>query len=109
MKVVVLKNTPRSLCSSQNSTWREDVNCEIAQCSKGCCVLSNECSFVTQTQCKKAATQYGVNMTFKEELKTEKNVLINVVQKKKVVVFILIIHVILEQELLVQKHQIIVL
>ncbi|MFH0936344.1 MAG: hypothetical protein V1815_01540 [Candidatus Woesearchaeota archaeon] len=69
------KNTPRSLCSSQNSTWREDVNCEIAQCSKGCCVLSNECSFVTQTQCKKAATQYGVNMTFKEELKTEKECL----------------------------------
>ena len=67
------KNTPRALCNyDKNSTWQPDQNCELAQCSKGCCILSNECSFATQTQCKKTATQYGVNMTFKEELKTEK-------------------------------------
>jgi len=67
------KNTPRALCNyEKSSTWREDASCDLAQCSKGCCVLSNECSFVTQTQCKKTATQYGVNMTFKQEIQTEK-------------------------------------
>src|SRR3989344_2832540 len=67
------KNTPRSLCQSQaNSTWKEGASCDIPQCTKGCCVLSNECSFVTQTRCKSETSKFAdVNATFLSEINTE--------------------------------------
>ena len=53
------KNTPRSLCQSQsNSTWKEGASCDIPQCTKGCCVLSNECSFTTLTRCKRETSLF---------------------------------------------------
>ncbi len=67
------KNTPRSLCETQsNSTWKEGASCEIPQCTKGCCVLSNECSFVTQTRCKAETSKFAdVNSTFLPDVSTE--------------------------------------
>ncbi|HLC72897.1 MAG TPA: hypothetical protein VJH37_04930, partial [Candidatus Nanoarchaeia archaeon] len=45
---------------------------DIPQCQQGCCVLSNECSFVTQLQCKRITSQYkDVNMTFDESITDE--------------------------------------
>ncbi len=67
------KNTPRSLCESQsNSTWKEGADCNILPCTKGCCVLSNECSFVTQTRCKRETSNFAdVNSTFLSNINTE--------------------------------------
>jgi len=67
------KNTPRSLCASQaNSTWKDDSSCNIPQCTRGCCVLSNECSFTTLTRCKRETSLFtDVNSTFLADVPSE--------------------------------------
>ncbi len=67
------KNTPRFSCQNQeNCTWSEGSTCDIPQCAKGCCVLSNECSYVTQLQCKRITSNFeDVQMNFNPDVKTE--------------------------------------
>ncbi len=67
------KNTPKFNCEQQgNCSWSASSSCDIPQCGKGCCVLSNECSYITQLQCKKTTSLYpDVEMTFKEEITNE--------------------------------------
>jgi len=66
-------NMPKFSCEAQgNCSWTQDPICNVPQCQKGCCVLSNQCSFTTQVQCKWLTSQYeDINMTFKEEIGTE--------------------------------------
>ncbi len=53
------ENSPRSLCESKEGTFGTDKSCNsVSQCQKGCCQLSNECFFVTQTQCKLETGKY---------------------------------------------------
>ncbi|MEK6862287.1 MAG: hypothetical protein AABY07_10075, partial [Nanoarchaeota archaeon] len=67
------KNLPKFTCQQTgNCTWADSPTCEIPQCQRGCCVLSNQCSFTTQLECKRATSQFEfVNMTFKEEITDE--------------------------------------
>lgn len=67
------KNTPKTTCqASGKCTWSESPSCDIPQCQRGCCVLSNECSFVTQLQCKRITSQFkDLNMTFDEGITDE--------------------------------------
>ena len=53
------ENSPRSLCESKEGTFSTDKSCKsVGQCQRGCCQLSNECFFVTQTQCKLETGKY---------------------------------------------------
>ena len=67
------KNTPKATCqSSGDCTWTTSPSCDIPQCQRGCCVLSNQCSFVTQLQCKQITSQFpDINMTFDESITNE--------------------------------------
>ena len=67
------KSTPKFTCQSQGDcTWTNSPSCEIPQCQRGCCVLSNQCSFVTQLQCKRITSQFkDINMTFDESITNE--------------------------------------
>lgn len=67
------KNVAKAVCeATANSTWNSNSNCDIAQCQKGCCILGTECSFVTQTRCKKETSKYPeVTMQFKEDITSE--------------------------------------
>ena len=67
------KNLPKFSCErSGNCTWTESPTCEVPQCQRGCCVLSNQCSFLTQLECKRTTSQFEfVNMTFKQEITDE--------------------------------------
>ena len=67
------KNTPKFTCDNKEGcNWVESASCDIPQCQRGCCVLSNECSFITQLECKKTTSQFeDIDMTFKEEIDTE--------------------------------------
>lgn len=67
------KNTPKFTCDKQQGCkWDASPTCDIPQCQLGCCVLSNECSFTTQLECKKVTSQFAdVNMTFKQEITSE--------------------------------------
>ncbi|MBI5133642.1 MAG: hypothetical protein HZA83_02920, partial [Thaumarchaeota archaeon] len=67
------KNSPKFNCEKNgNCQWSASPNCDIPQCKKGCCVLSNECSFTTQIECKLITSQYkDIEMNFKEEINNE--------------------------------------
>lgn len=66
-------NAPRSLCSAKGGTFFDDATCSsVAQCSKGCCVLGNECSYLTQTKCKSVVRNYPeLQMVFDSEVENE--------------------------------------
>lgn len=66
------ENTPKATTITQNLTWVEDPTCDIPQCQKGCCVLNNQYSFVTQARCKKETSAFpDLTLDFREEIKTE--------------------------------------
>lgn len=67
------KNLPKFTCEREgNCTWVESALCDIPQCQRGCCILSNQCSFLTQLACKRTTSQFEfVNMTFKQETTDE--------------------------------------
>jgi len=67
------KNTPRAACNKEEGCfWSESKVCDIPQCQKGCCILSNECSFTTQLSCRNEAGNYpGLNYTFDTGITTE--------------------------------------
>ena len=65
-------NTPKSLCEKNNGVWSNEPIEQISQCQKGCCQLSNECSFVTQNKCKSIVSQFpDLNMIFDKNIENE--------------------------------------
>ena len=65
-------NVPRSLCVSKNGNFDVKPSSEIQQCQKGCCRLSNEFFFVTQTQCRLETQKYpNLVMQFDSGIETE--------------------------------------
>ncbi len=65
-------NSPRALCESKNGDFIEKNIDELEQCKKGCCQLGNECSFVTQTRCKKETSKYStIEMKFDSTIEGE--------------------------------------
>ena len=66
------ENTQKAFAVSQNLTWVEDATCDIPQCQKGCCVLNDQYTFVTQARCKKETSIFpDLKLDFREDIKTE--------------------------------------
>ena len=66
------ENMPKAASVSQDFTWVEDATCNIPQCKKGCCVLNNQYSFITQARCKKETSVFpDLKLDFREEITTE--------------------------------------
>tara|TARA_Y100000310_G_scaffold345173_1_gene462359 strand:+ start:392 stop:4000 length:3609 start_codon:yes stop_codon:yes gene_type:complete len=70
---ICFNNMPKFSCEEKEGcSWSPEPECNIPQCQKGCCVLSNQCSFTTQLQCKTVTSQFeDINMTFMEEIGSE--------------------------------------
>jgi hypothetical protein len=70
---VCFNNMPKFSCEeAEDCAWSQGAGCEVPQCQKGCCVLSNQCSYTTQVQCKQITSQYeDINMSFMEEIGSE--------------------------------------
>jgi len=69
---VCYSNVGKAVCESDKSTWVAEQSYEIDQCGLGCCKLSNECSYVTQSECKREVSKYPfVNMIFDEAIGSE--------------------------------------
>ena len=66
------ENLPKAASVAQDFTWVEDATCDIPQCQKGCCVLNNQYSFITQARCKKETSVFpDLKLDFREEITTE--------------------------------------
>lgn len=66
-----MENTPQRVCENKNGIWEPDAECEIPQCSLGCCLIGDQASFVTQTRCKRLASLYGLEINFRTDLGNE--------------------------------------
>jgi len=66
-----MENTPQKVCEEGNGIWQSDAECDIPQCTLGCCLIGDQASFVTQTRCKKLASLYGLEINFRTDLGDE--------------------------------------
>lgn len=67
-----MPNTPKSVCTNNNGIWSGDsAECEIPQCSRGCCLIGDQAAFVTQVNCKKLSAEYGLETNFRTDITSE--------------------------------------
>lgn len=65
------KNTPQRVCDAEGGVWREGADCDVSQCTLGCCLIGDQAAFVTQTRCKRMATLYGLEINFRGDINNE--------------------------------------
>ncbi len=65
------QNTPQRVCEGSTGTWVDDSQCNVVQCSLGCCILGDQASLVTLTRCKKLAAEFGLNTNFRADVTNE--------------------------------------
>lgn len=68
---ICMENTPQKVCDENEGTWNQQADCEIPQCSLGCCILGTQASFVTLTRCKKLSAFYGLVINFRRDIVNE--------------------------------------
>jgi hypothetical protein len=66
-----MQNTPQKNCETDGGVWAEESNCEIPQCSLGCCLIGDQAAFVTQTRCKRLSSLYGLQIDFRTNIASE--------------------------------------
>ena len=66
-----MEGTPQRVCESSNGTWADNENCNVPQCSLGCCVLADQGAFVTLTRCKQMSGFYGIKTDFRKTITDE--------------------------------------
>jgi len=64
-------NSPKRACESNGGTWINDVNGNVAQCKKGCCIHGNNANFWTEQQCKRMSEISGIEKDFRADIRTE--------------------------------------
>jgi len=62
------KNTPQKVCELSTGTWLDDAQCNVGQCSLGCCMIGSEASLTTLTRCKKISNDYGLETNFRTDI-----------------------------------------
>ena len=66
-----MENTPQKVCQDNEGSWSDSADCNIPQCSLGCCVLGNEAAFVTKVRCKTLSGFYGLETDFRAGITNE--------------------------------------
>lgn len=51
----------KGACESRGGIWKNDQNCNIQECRKGCCVLNENVQYSTEIRCDKLSLIYGVD------------------------------------------------
>jgi hypothetical protein len=83
-----MENTPERVCKNSGGVWADDSECNVPQCSLGCCILGEQASFVTLTRCKRLSSLYGLETNFKKNIADEAScILITQLQDKGACVF----------------------
>jgi len=63
-----MPNTPQRVCDAKGGAWDSQANCDIPQCSLGCCIIGNQAGFITQTRCKRLSYLYGIENQFRTDV-----------------------------------------
>lgn len=68
---ICMENTPKNSCESLGGSWYNQDRQSISMCKAGCCQLGNEVAFVSQTECKQLASDYGIDIKFLSSVNDE--------------------------------------
>ncbi|MBI3334678.1 hypothetical protein HYZ97_04270 [Candidatus Pacearchaeota archaeon] len=63
--------SPQALCTGNNGTWFDDPYGNVAECRRGCCLIGQQASFITEQQCTRQASLLGTSKLFKPEVANE--------------------------------------
>lgn len=68
-----MENSPQRNCQELGGVWDEtySADCDIPQCSLGCCLIGDQAAFVTQTRCKRLSSLYGLEINFRTDISNE--------------------------------------
>ncbi len=66
-----MEGTSQRVCEASNGTWADNEQCDVPQCSLGCCVLADQGAFVTLTRCKQMSGFYGIRTDFRRGITDE--------------------------------------
>jgi len=61
----------QSQCTENEGTWSDNPNCEIPECTRGCCNLGNQFSFMTESRCELEAGYMGLPVDFDSSITNE--------------------------------------
>src|SRR3989344_7873322 len=64
-------NVPQRVCQQSNGVWILGKPDEIPQCQLGCCLVGDQAAFVTQAKCKSLSSDYGVETSYRTDIRTE--------------------------------------
>lgn len=64
-------NTAQRVCNDNNGFWVEGDPEDIPQCQRGCCLIGDQASFVTQSRCERLSSIYGLETNFRLDIKSE--------------------------------------
>jgi len=53
-------------CSADGGTWQEGAECNIAECTRGCCVLGDNVNYVTDQRCTTLSSSAGFEKDFRD-------------------------------------------
>ncbi|MDA3837346.1 MAG: hypothetical protein PF542_07040 [Nanoarchaeota archaeon] len=68
---ICIPNSPKRECEQNGGQWSLEAKSQIPMCAPGCCKIGDEVAFVSQTECKQLASDYGVNINFLKEITDE--------------------------------------
>jgi len=66
-----MPNTPQITCNNAGGLWKEEKIEDLPECQLGCCLLGNQVAFVTQTECRKLSSQYGLTTNYRSDITNE--------------------------------------
>ena len=69
-------NVPKSACEANGGIWDPRVKSEVELngvnvCQDGCCSFGNNVAFVSQTECLRLGSDYGVEVNYDASIETE--------------------------------------
>ena len=76
-----MENTPQKVCEDSNGVWEDGADCDIPQCTLGCCLIGDQAAFVTQTRCKRLSSLYGLEIDYRTTIGSEMQCILSTVSE----------------------------
>ena len=68
------RNSPETLCEESNGEFTSNnADCNLQQCTQGCCLIGDNANYVTEQQCKRLAEYNGVDYSTQAEFTSANN------------------------------------
>ncbi len=80
---ICMSNTPKLLCDQAGGTWDAKSEEDLPQCNLGCCIIVDQAALVPLVRCKRLSSLYGVEIDYRNEIKSEMECIATATAKEK--------------------------